>query len=509
MATLGVPLMKKFLPAMALFWLAHAAMAAKPNVIVILADDMGYGDVRALNPDSQIPTPGLDQLAREGVTFLDAHTPSSVCTPTRYGLLAGRYCWRTWLKRGVLNGYGAPLIAPDRTLISGFLKEQGYHTGMVGKWHLGLGFQRKGGLPSNYAAGERVRYKDGSRFDFSKPLTDGPHTRGFDYSFIIPASLDFPPYVYIRDGKLTEQPTLSQEANGFPAYLRQGERAPDLTPENCLDDLLREAVGYVTRRSKLKEPFFLYFPLTAPHKPVLPHKRFVGSTKLGPYGDFVKQVDHIVGALVKQVDSLGLKENTMIVYTSDNGSFMYRLEDETAVDHLTDESVQKYHPKNHTANGPWRGTKADIWEGGHRVPLFVRWPARVKAGLKVKHPVCLTDIYMTIGDAIDVKRPAGMATDSFSFLPLLEGRPENHRRPPVIHHSSGGMFAIRDGDWKLVLGNGSGGRQQPRGKAFGKPYHLYNIKQDSGETNNLIEHESRKARELEVAFRQIHDLERN
>lgn len=482
------------------------AQADRPNVIVILADDMGYGDVRALNPKSKIPTPALDKLAREGASFTDAHTPSSVCTPTRYGLLAGRYCWRTRLKKGVLNGYSPPLIAPDRLLLSGLLKQNGYYTGIVGKWHLGLGFQKKRS-DTPVPNGRPVRHRDGSRFDFTKPLTDGPHSRGFDFSFIVPASLDFPPYVYIRNGKLTQLPSVAQEAIGFPAYLRKGERSPDLRPEDCLDDLLREAVSFVKRRADSKQPFFLYFPLTAPHKPVLPHKRFAGTTQAGPYGDFVKQVDYTVGELIRQVDLLGLKEKTLIVYTSDNGSFMYRLNERSEPDHVKDHSVQKFHPENHRANGPWRGTKADIWEAGHHVPFFVRWPGRVQAGLEIAQTVCLTDIYMTIADAISAGRPAGMALDSYSFLPLLDGAPMSYRRPPVIHHSSGGMFAIRQGDYKLVLGNGSGGREEPRGKPFQKPYHLFNMKNDPGETNNLIEAESTRADELEKAFQKIYDHE--
>ena len=486
--------------------LGQSIAAEKPNVIVILADDMGYGDVRALNPNSKIPTPGLDKLAREGAVFTDAHTPSSVCTPTRYGLLAGRYCWRTWLKSGVLNGYGPPLIAKDRLLMSGFLKQHGYHTGIVGKWHLGLGFQLKADQPKPKSG--RIRYRDGSAFDFTKPLTDGPHTKGFDYSFIIPASLDFPPYVYIRNGKLTKYPSVDQAADGFPGYLRKGERSPDLKPEDCLDDLLADAVSFVKRGAKKKQPFFLYFPLTAPHKPVLPHPRFVGKTKAGLYGDFVKQVDHIAGELVRNVDALGIKDNTIIVYTSDNGSFMYRLTDKSESDHVKDKTVQKFYPENHTANGPWRGTKADIWEAGHHVPFFVRWPDKVKAGSKTDRPVCLTDIFMTIGDAIGAARPKGAASDSYSFLPLLTGQGKAYRRPPVIHQASGGMFAIRQDDWKLVLGNGSGGRERPRGKPFDKPYHLFNLEKDPGETKNLIEAETSLARELERAFREIHDNER-
>jgi arylsulfatase A len=465
--------------------------ASRPNVIVILADDMGYGDVQALNPASKIPTPALDSLARDGATFLDAHTPSSVCTPTRYGLLTGRYCWRSRLKRGVLNGYGEPLMLPDRLNLGGFLKQHGYSTGIIGKWHLGLGFR-----------------KDGGKFDFTKPLTDGPHTRGFDESFIIPASLDFPPYVYIRNGTITKFPSLPQESIGFPRYLRNGERAPDLNPEDCLDDLLHEARAFVRRRAGDVQPFFLYFPLTAPHKPVWPHPRFVGKSGLGPYGDFVMQVDTLVGGLLETIDAAGIRENTLVIYTSDNGSFMRRTDDPEGADHLMDATQQQYYSGNHTANGPWRGTKADIWEAGHRVPFFVRWPARVQAGIRIQPTVCLTDIFMTIADVIGAERPMNVATDSYSFLPLLTGALRQPARPPVIHHSAAGMFAIRQGDWKLVLGDGSGGRQQPKGKPFQKPYHLSNLRRNPGESRNFVDAEPSIARELETVFEEIHQNER-
>ena len=253
---------------------------------------MGYGDVQALNPKSKIPTPHLDKLAAEGMTFTDAHSPSAVCTPTRYGLLTGRYSWRTRLKSGVLNGYGEPLIEPGRPTVGSFLKQHGYHTGIVGKWHLGLGF---------------AKTADG-KFDFSKAISDGPHTSGFDFSYVIPASLDFPPYRYIKNGKNTKYPLLEQAAQPFPEFLRKGERSPELVMEDCLDDLLAQATSYIQRQAKGDKPFLLYFPLTAPHKPVLPHYRFRGETELGPYGDFIVQVDWTVGQVLKAIDEAGLRE---------------------------------------------------------------------------------------------------------------------------------------------------------------------------------------------------------
>lgn len=465
---------------------ARGETSPLPNIVIILADDMGYGDVRALNPASAIPTPHLDHLAAEGMTFTDAHTPSSVCTPTRYGLLTGRYAWRGRLKRGVLDGYGAPLIEEARPTLGAFLKGRGYHTAAVGKWHLGLGFAR-GESPED--------------IDFGRGVSDGPHTRGFDFSFIIPASLDFPPYVFIRNGQITRFTAL-QSAQDFPAFLRHGPIGTDLRPEASLDDLLGEAVGYIHSAARRPEPFFLYFPLTAPHKPVLPARRFVGATGLGPYGDFIVQVDWTVGQVLEVLDGLGLSDHTLVVYTSDNGSFMYRHRDvdPESEDHVADPRVQAYRPRNHTANAHWRGTKADIWEAGHRVPFFVRWPGVVSPGRRAGSTVCLTDLFATAAEIVGTALPEGVAEDSFSLLPLLRGEPDRFDRPPVVHHSVSGMFAIRDGRWKLVAGNGSGGREKPKGEPFGRPYHLYDLEADPSETRDVRGEHPDVAARLEAAL---------
>jgi arylsulfatase A len=458
-----------------------------PNVVLILADDMGYGDVRALNPASVLPTPNLDRLAAEGMTFTDAHTPSSVCTPTRYGLLTGRYAWRGRLKRGVLDGYGEPLMEPGRPTLGSLLQGHGYHTAAVGKWHLGLGFAR---------GGER------EDIDFSRGVSDGPHTRGFDFSFVIPASLDFPPYVYIRNGQVTRFTAL-QSAQDFPAFLRHGPVGNDLHFEDALDDLLGEAVGYLRSRAHRDEPFLLYFPLTAPHKPVLPARRFVGSTVLGPYGDFIVQVDWTVGQVLKTLDALGLAEDTLVLYASDNGSYMFREEESGAEDHVSDPTIQAYRPDHHTANAHWRGTKADIWEAGHRVPFFVRWPGVVSPGRRSETAVCLTDVFATLADLVGEALPDDAAEDSFSLLPLLRGGEETFDRAPVIHHSVSGMFAIRDGRWKLVAGNGSGGREEPTGEPFGRPYRLYDLEADPSETHDVHDAHPDVARRLDDALEQL------
>ncbi|MCB1122388.1 MAG: arylsulfatase, partial [Verrucomicrobiae bacterium] len=415
---------------------------SRPNIVFIMADDMGYGDVEVLNPRSKIPTPNLNRLAHEGMTFTDAHSPSAVCTPTRYGVMTGRYCWRSSLTRGVLNGYGEPLIETDRETVASFLKKQGYTTGVVGKWHLGLGFQKTKG-----------------EWDWKKHVDYSPVDAGFDYSLVIPASLDFPPYVYIEGHSITGLPNSIREGTPFPEFMRKGELGSDFSPVDCLDHLTEAVTGFIKRESGKEKPFFLYIPLTAPHKPVMPHPRFRGLTGLGPYGDFVVQVDWTVGQVLNTIDEAGIYEDTLVFYTSDNGSYMYRLTDPNEPDHVSDASVQAFYEGNHTSNGELRGTKADIWEAGHRVPFFARWPGKIRAGSQSNRTITHTDLFATAADVIGAKLPDPQvaAQDSFSIKPLLLGDEKSFKRAPVIHHSGGGMFAIRDGEWKLVLGNGSGG----------------------------------------------------
>lgn len=467
---------------------ASRLYGAAPNIVVILADDMGYGDLQVLNPSSRIDTPHLNSLAAAGMKFTDAHTPSAVCTPTRYGLLTGRYCWRSRLKRGVLNGYSEPLIELDRPTIASVLAAKGYATGIVGKWHLGLGW---------------THMPDGKTIDFAGPVGHGPRELGFAESLVIPASLDFPPYVYIQDGKVTEQRTVAQAKQPFPEFLRAGPRARDLVMQDVLDHLAAQAGEFIRRRAEAETPFFLYVPLTAPHKPVLPHPRFRGKSKLGPYGDFIMQVDWTVGQIVKAIDDAGVRDNTLVVFTSDNGSFMYRLDGKDEADHVSDRTIQAYRADHHRSNDVFRGTKADIWEAGHRVPFLVRWPQRVQSDTTCTTTICLTDLLATIAQITTATIPPGAARDSHSFLDALDGKPY-HRAEPVIHHSAGGMFAIREGHWKLILGNGSGGRQAPKGQPFAKPFGLFNLANDLGENSNVIAEAAAVAKELEQAFAPIH-----
>ncbi len=472
--------------------------ANRPNIVFIMADDLGYGDVQSSHPDSSIPTPNINQLAQEGMSFTDAHTPVSVCTPTRYGLLTGRYPWRTRLKKGgVLSGYSAPLIKEDRRTISSLLGNHGYRTEIVGKWHLGLGWPTEEGVDV-----PRGRSRiDPDRIKWDKQLTDGPH-RLFDYSYIIPASLNMSPFVYVENGWVVEEPAERQERKSFPDRINAGVRQPGFQMEEVLGHLSGKAVSFVHQAADNEKPFFLYFPLTAPHKPVSPAERFRGKTNLGPYGDFIHQVDLSVGRVMEAVRRAGVSEETLFIVTSDNGSFMYTRKNQRPY-HVENHTKQAYRPEHHRANGPLRGTKADIWEAGHRVPFIVRWPGEVEPESVNHTPICLMDMLRTFAAIIDVEVSSGTGPDSFSILPLFRGQNDAFHRAPIIHQSHRGMFAVRKGKWKLVLGNGSGGRAKPAGTPFKRPYRLFDMSKDLDESNNLIEEYPDVAERLEQEVEEI------
>ena len=479
---------------------AIPVLADKPNVIVILADDLGYGDVQPLNPDSKILTPNFNRLAKAGMTFTDSHSPSAVCTPTRYGLLCGRYPWRSTLKRGVLGGYSKPLIEAERPTVASMMKSAGYRTACVGKWHLGLGWQLND-EPKKDTNNLGIAGEKAGNVDYSKPLTHGPTTLGFDQSLIVPASLDMSPYVYVRDDRVTSIPETIIPGKRFPTFYRKGEIAADFDIEKVLDKLTTEACQFISGSAKQQQPFFLYFPLTAPHKPVMPAERFKEKTQFGPYGDFITQVDWTIGQVLKTLDESGATENTLLIVTSDNGSFMHRY-DQDKKDHREDASVQGFNASNHRANGPWRGTKADIWEAGHRVRFFVQWPEKIKGNSRCDKPICHTDILATVAEITGQEFDEQSAEDSHSFLASLVGEGKN-QRPPIIHHSISGMLAIRSGQWKLVLGNGSGGRQKPRGKAFEQPFILVDLNSDPAESTNAQPSHSKIAESLHEKFESI------
>lgn len=457
--------------------------APRPNIVVILADDLGYGDVRALNPASRIPTPNLDGLASSGMTFVDAHSPSAVCTPTRYGLVTGRYCWRSSLKSGVLVGTSPALIDPERETVATMLSAAGYRTACIGKWHLGLDYTKD-------ADGEN---------DYAGPIGGGPRDLGFHEFFGIPASLDFPPYAFVDGRSMPSPPTVDQPGGGFPGFIRAGLRSPDFDPVACLDQLTDRACAFIEQNPAHLPPFFLYFPLTAPHKPVSPAPRFQGATELGPYGDFVVAVDATVGRVLESLEAAGVADETIVLFTSDNGSFMYRRA-EDAVDHTDDETNQGYRASTHRSNGPFRGTKADIWEAGHHVPFLARWPEGIAPGTTCDETICHVDFFATLAALAGRPLADDAAEDSFDLTPLFAGEELATPRAPVIHHSGSGMFAIRSGRWKLIAGNGSGGREQPKGQPFGRPFQLYDLESDPAETTDVLAAHPEIAAELEAAL---------
>jgi arylsulfatase A-like enzyme len=340
-----------------------------------------------------------------------------------------------------------------------------------------------------------------ARVDYSGLIENGPNQYGFDYFYGISASLDFPPYVYIENNRFTEQASVQVKASPFPAYSRAGEQGPTFKHIEALDHLTAKATEYLTTRSKTDTPFFLYFPLTSPHKPVLPAPRFRGKSKVGHYGDFVMHTDWAVGEIQKTLSATGLAHNTLLMVTSDNGSYMYRLDapecpanltsqskkPEDNADHATDPGIQGFTSSHHRANGPWRGTKADIWEGGHHLPFVARWPGKIKPGSQCSQTICHVDLMATVADILDIPLPDNAAEDSFSWLPLFLDRPNAWKRAGVIHHSSNGTFALREGKWKFIAGSGSGGRGKPGSKPWSTPYQLYDMQKDPGETTNLAE----------------------
>ena len=470
----------------------------RPNIVLILADDMGYGDVKANNPLSKILTPHLDRLANQGMRFTDAHSPSAVCTPTRYGVLTGRYSWRTDMKRGVLGGYSPALLESDRMTLGNLLQSAGYQTAAIGKWHLGMA------MPFKTAEKNTSPWQGDPGIDFAGVITDSPIHHGFDYYFGVSASLDMAPYVYIRNDRFTMLPTEQQPAVKFPHFVRRGPRAKDFIIDEALDRLTDEAVEFITKSAAGDHPFFLYFPLTAPHKPTQPHQRFQGKTDLGEYGDFIVQVDDTVGRVMSAIDSADIAENTLVLYTSDNGSYMFRYGDPRQKDHTDEDHIQGYRESNHVANGPFRGTKADIFEAGHHVPFFVRWPAVVASGSVCDTTVCHVDLFATFAEILGHQLGQSTAEDSCSFLGNLQGD-SSSRGAPVIHQSGNGTLAIRDGKWKLVLSNGSGGREKPTGKPMQKPFQLFDLAADQGETRDLASDQPNVVQELTQRCLQIRD----
>ncbi|AQT67589.1 Arylsulfatase [Anaerohalosphaera lusitana] len=461
----------------------ETAPASKPNIVFILADDMGYGDLACQNPKSKIPTPNLDRLAAQGIRFTNSHSPSAVCTPTRYSILTGRYCWRSRLKKSVLWQWDKPLIEPDRLTVGDMLKQKGYHTACIGKWHLGWDWPTKDNKPlNNRDTGETV--------DFTKPVANGPTTRGFDYYFgdDVP---NFAPYCFIENDRTVGIPDKLKPRKMFGAH---GVMLEGWKLENVMPTITDRAAEYVTDRAKQSDPFFLYFSLTAPHTPIAPAEEFIGKSDAHRYGDYVYQVDHSVGQVLDALDKAGIADNTIVIFTSDNGS---PARDGRNYSGPT-RSVLKY---GHDPSRPWRGIKADIWEGGHRVPFVARWPKHFPAGKTSDELISHVDFMATMTAVLNIDLPNSAAPDSYNILPALQGKAQAKPiREALVHHSIQGLFAIRQGKWKFVDGLGAGGFSGPirKPKPGESPGRLYDMHADPQEKNNLYDQHPEVVKQLKA-----------
>lgn len=434
-----------------------------PNIVYILADDMGYGDVSAFNPKSKIQTPNIDRLANEGMRFTDAHSGSAVCTPTRYGILTGRYCWRSRLKKGVLYGYSEHLIEDGRMTVASLLKQEGYNTACIGKWHLGMDF------PTG----------EGEETDWTGRIEKGPTSNGFDYFYGISASLDMPPYIYIENDRFVGECTTTK------AFHRKGAAHKDFEAVDVLPTISRKTVDFIHNQT-LDKPFFAYVALTSPHTPIVPSEEYQGKTSLGEYGDFCVQTDAVVGEICDALEKANLAENTMVIFTSDNGCAPYI-------------GVEDLEAQGHYPSYIYRGYKADIFEGGHRIPFIVRWPGKVQASSHSDETICLTDLMATCAAITGATLPDNAAEDSYNMLPaMLDREYASPLREATVHHSINGSFSIRRGKWKLELCPGSGGWSKPKpGETEGlPPVQLYDLENDIGETNNVHDRHPEIVREL-------------
>ncbi|CAD5276773.1 MULTISPECIES: arylsulfatase [unclassified Imperialibacter] len=459
----------------------------KPNIIYVLADDMGYGDVSAFNADSKIKTPFIDQLATEGMMFTDAHSGSSVCTPTRYGILTGRYSWRTRLKEGVLSGNSKPLIAADRTTIGSMLQKNGYYTAFIGKWHLGWDW----GLKDEQARSPTPWSVDFSNINYALPVKNSAKERGFDFSYGHPASLDMSPYVYVENGMVTAVPDTTTVNTGEYSWWREGPTAPDFVHEEVTPNYFKKAMALVEDRALSDQPFFLYLALPSPHTPILPTKEWQEKSGLNPYGDFVMMIDDYVGQLMRTIKAAGIEENTLVIFTSDNGFAPYA-------------NFELLEAKGHYPSGPFRGYKADIFEGGHRIPFIAKWPGVIESGSVSSQTICLTDLMATCADIAGHKLAPNEGEDSYSLLPIFKQTISSEPlREGTVHHSMNGSFAIRRGPWKLILCPDSGGWSDPKPQdsvaVAGLPaIQLYHLANDPGEKRNLEAEQPGKVAELKA-----------
>ena len=468
-----------------------------PNVIILYADDMGYGDVGILNPDSKIPTPNIDRLAQDGLVFTDGHSSSGVCTPSRYAMLTGRHHWRDFHK--IVGGMGPPIFKKDQYTLPQMFKEGGYTTACVGKWHLGWNWDELRDKEwikrdSTVQWGRMAYQFTPEAWDWNRPVKGGPLDRGFDYYFG-DGTINFPPYAFIENERLIGVPTVTMTT---PRELtkegswesRIGPAIKDWDFYKVLPTVTRKAVEYVERQNGKKQPFFLYMAFPSPHAPIIPNTEFIGKSGAGPYGDFVHQTDWCIGQILDALDKIGKRENTIVIFSSDNGA-----------EHYVYERLRRY---NHYSSRPFKGVKRDLFEGGHHVPFIVRWPKKIAANTKSDKVINQVDLLKTFSMIIDTDLPTGLEHDSHDFSELFMGKTvENEIRRTTVHNTLKDKYAIRQGDW-LYIDHSTGfhstvpewfrdslGIEPNIGKEA-----LYNLKEDIGQAYNLAEQHPEMVKKL-------------
>jgi len=462
---------------------SFAGAADNPNIVFILADDLGYADVSCYGA-KKIQTPNIDRLANEGIRFTDGHAGASTCTPTRYGLMTGRYNFRSWLKYSALSTSAPLLIEEDRVTIASFLKSAGYATSLVGKWHLGYGrepgFEKnRGNTPANYWETR------GDGPDWNGLLKPGPRENGFDYSYVVPVANSFPPYVFVEndrvDGLTKDSPIGKLESRNHGKM--EGGDGARWTDEELIDKFAGKLVSELDRLAGNDEPFFLYYTPTHPHigsravkgRSHWPHERFAGTSQAGPFGDTIHELDWSVGQILESLERLGVADNTLVIFTSDNGGYPRKF-------------------NGHYPMGPiLRGGKGDLVEGGTRVPFLAKWPGKIPAGTVSKEIVSTTDMMATFAAIVGKKLPKGAGPDSYNVLPAFLGETLPDPERPIVFVSGGtGALSLRAGKWKLIEGQGNRGygefrakKPVPKPKPGDPPDQLYNLEEDLGEAHNL------------------------
>lgn len=483
-----------------LLCVALPAWGETPNIVIIYADDMGYGDLAIQNPEAKIPTPHLDQLAREGTRFTDAHSSSGICTPSRYALLTGRYHWRKF--HDIVNSFEPSVFDEERLTLPEMLKEEGYTTACIGKWHLGWDWQallNEGAEPKKHGGSKKAHYV-AEDFDWTQAIPDGPTAHGFDYYFgdDVP---NFPPYTWIENDRVLAAPTVPYAPDPRPtegaAEGRPGPMVAGWKQDAVMPTLTKKAVEWIAGRAEEDKPFFLYFPWTSPHAPIVPAKEYIGSTKVGGYGDFMHQSDAHAGAVLKALDDHGFRENTLVIFTADNGP-----------EHYAYERVRKF---DHRSMGELRGLKRDIWEGGHRVPFIVRWPEVVEAGGVNPALMSQLDIMATIASIVGFTLPERAAEDSFDQLAVWKGE-QAAVRTTHVHNTWDNGYALRDGDWLLIDKKTGKVSHVPEWykKAMGytenpHPAALFNLREDLGERKNLYAEERDRVTRMQGVLQRIRD----